>query len=128
MHDSLQPDAISELLQLVPGAVSSTGDSILRRAGYHIVSPANYWSMRSDRHLDSNSLEIHLHWMLGQLFGRTPAIRSLQNSGGSISLGAHLEVWSRVIGPELNAETLQQLAQLRIPLQFMCYQDTHQVG
>jgi hypothetical protein len=84
-----------------------------------VQSDATYWSLSSEDEIKGNRFDEHLDWMLKQLFGRLPAIRKLQEDKAEFRLYAHIEPGFAVIDPCLTVESIQRLAQLRIPLDFI---------
>ncbi len=119
-HDTLTPEEISKLLQLQPSYTLRDGDTIHKDERHHLTAKWTRWCLSS---LDNVSykcpVEKHLEWILDQLFGKLPAIRALQNQGARTKFIAHLEPWSKVIGIDFDIITIQRLAQLRIPLEFI---------
>ncbi len=123
-HYSLQPEAISELLQLTPSEVNRNGDTLYKKEPYHLVSDCTRWTLSSKGHVADSSIDEHLNWMLQQLYGKLPSLRHLQK-GGQCSLRANIRSWSRTLSPAFEVETFQQLARLRIPLRFIItYENT----
>jgi len=118
-HKSLQPKEISELLQLTPTHALREGDTIYRNETHSLNAEQTYWSLSSSGQVQSSSLEKHIDWMLGQLFGKLPAIRSLQNDGSAFTMKAHMDLWSPVSVPQLDEGTIQKLAQFGFALQFV---------
>jgi hypothetical protein len=116
-HGTIEPEAISELLQLNPTHVTRKGDKVVDRP--EIVSEDTYWSLSSFNFVSSTLFDKHLDWMLDQLFGKLPAVRSLQKQGAQMRLNAHMRPWVSVIDPLIDNEKSRQLAQLRIDLQFI---------
>lgn len=113
-HQTLTPQAISEALQLDPDFPSNNGEKIMRDG-------KTYWTFSSQGRVPTNLFEDHLKWMLDQLFGKLPAIRSLQDQGAEFRLEAFTEQFSPITAMVLKTDTIQRLWQLRVPLVFLIH-------
>lgn len=120
-HPSIDPDAITEALQLQPDDVMRAGDTIHQDKRFHVKCDRTRWNLSSGDIVSSPFPEAHLDWLLDQLYGKLPAIRSLQDQGAEFVINIHMEPWSRVVAQTLSVTTLQQLAQLRLELRFIIH-------
>ena len=107
---------ISGLLQLIPTDYYHDGDTIFKNEKFDVKNEGSSWSLSSLRQVRSKDMEVHINWILNQLFGKLPAIRKLQAEGASMRLIARDDSWSRYNNTELSIEILQRLAQLRVRL------------
>lgn len=120
-HSSLSAEAISDALQLKPDFSNGESEKVLRDGKTH-------WTFSSEGKVPTGVFEDHLKWMLDQLFGKLPAIRSLQDQGADFKLEVFTEQWSPIAAMSLRTETIQHIFQLRVPLVFMIHHNEITAG
>ena len=118
-HPSMDPDEISDALNLDPDDVKCKGDVVFKNEKYDIRSNKTMWSFDTMGYVRNNTFEKHLNWLLDHLHGKTPAIHKLQDDGCDMHLKAHLDLSSSCIFPALEVDEMRLLAQLRIPIRFI---------
>ncbi len=122
---SLDADEISALLEVQPDTLTRKGEFYTPGTGPpHQRADETTWVLSSSDHLDSHHPTAHLDWLLSCLFGKTPAIRVLQNTADTqllIELNCALGPASGYVF--LEPEFLHQLAQLRTTVQICFWRD-----
>lgn len=115
----LEPESITERLQLSPDYVVRKGETVYKDKFRQVDSDVSIWSLSSEDKISSNCFLKHMDWMLKTIFGRTPAFHSLQNDGSHIALHVYINTGYPVVTPMLDVSTIQNLAQLKIPIDFI---------
>lgn len=114
-HDVITPAAITELLELAPTETCIQGERRMVIGRELPPIPANGWFLSSQKVVSYQYLNEHVDWLLNQLYGKTPAIRYLQNQSARIYITGTKRIRAPGDGDNLDLSTIQRLAQLRIP-------------
>lgn len=115
-HDTLHPDAVTELLGIAPTkkvAVGEPGKPNSR--GRVVVGKVNGWFLSSEGTVDSKDLRRHLDWLITRLRPCAENLRSLQETQG-VRMYVFCPWWTRSGGggPTLWPEQMRGLAELNL--------------
>ncbi len=117
-HDEWGPEAISELLGLEPDDVVRKDETITPEGRFDVRSTFTIWRLSSEQKIKVRyfAAEEHLQWLIDQITGRLPQLRSLQDSGARTEIDIHSYSWSRLESIELSTEMLLLLARYRLKI------------
>jgi Domain of unknown function (DUF4279) len=106
--DNIDEDEFTRLFGVIPTEVARAGE-------------CTGWRLSSESHVQSTSLERHIHWILDQIVGKSEIINHLKlNRNCQVDLGCwwkgRPELDER--GPFLSQETLQRIANFHLNLIF----------
>ena len=116
-HDELEPDVVSARLVLKPSKSQKKGQAL--GLGREVFSGGWFFSSRDQ--VISKDVRRHVGWILDQLEERADQFLKLQDEGYETDLFCYWLSASGHGGPELDAELMQRLVSLRLPIGFDIY-------
>ncbi len=121
-HPGLEPDQITELLEITPSVAWRCGDDEYgwrKRLGHK--APSGGWLLSSRTVIRGNNAMAHIDWLLDQLTGKAGTIKDLQDHGFMVDVvvGWHASSWNTT--PALTPEIMRRLGKLSLPIWFDVY-------
>jgi len=119
MHDTKEPEKVSQILALQPTSshlvgtrVSELSDRVRRSSG---------WFLESAEHVNSRDARHHLDWLLEKITGKELAFAELRKHDYEIDICCRWDSKSGHGGPTLNPSQMSILGSLGIELWFDIY-------
>ncbi len=82
-HEDLDPDAISQVLQLPASDRYSKGDTF-GKINPH-TRPRGFWAISSEGQVESEDANDHVEWLMAKLEGKTGVLDELRKAGSTTS-------------------------------------------
>ncbi|MBL8085437.1 MAG: DUF4279 domain-containing protein [Candidatus Obscuribacter sp.] len=120
IHKKLQPDEISEVLDLNPTSTVRIGESV---GG--VTARQSIWVLDSYESVQSHDLEAHLNWLVSKFSSKRSVIKTLRKSGAIMELGILIDTWNsfeRIIIPPSIVTTVGHLG-IGITLDLVIHED-----
>lgn len=121
--NDLDPDQISELLDIVPTACQKLGGTkaLIGSSDTNAKAPVGGWFLSSHNSVKNLNPEHHIQWLVDQISNRHSVIRKLQENECSIEIWVYWLASSSNASPTLSPDLMRRLGNLRIPIVFDVY-------
>src|SRR5262245_36719228 len=113
-HHDLDPDAVSQLLELPPTRSHRRGDVRKSKSPNPIAAPIGAWFLCTEDVSQSRDVRFHIDLLLGMLAEKGAAIRQLAAQGCQLRINCYWESAHGHGGPMIWPETMGRLAELGI--------------
>lgn len=117
--DHLDPEEVTERLQLEPTTIQRKGEVVTNSLGRQRVVKIGGWFLSSENHVASKDLRRHLDWLNNLIAPRVAELRDIQERQ-DIVMTVHCIWWSAhgQGGPTLWPEQMRVLAELNLECSF----------
>jgi hypothetical protein len=109
MHKRLQPEEISQKLDLQPTSSVRIGEST---GG--VIARRSIWVLHSYDFVRTQDLKDHLEWLVSKLRSKHSTVKSLHKSGAIIEMHILIDSWNRFERIEIPASIVTTVGQLGI--------------
>jgi len=122
LHDELDPDEITELLQITPDVSHRKGDPNIGENG-RVYSPyrTGVWTFSSKDKINTTDANAHIHWVLDNFSEKVSAIHELQSRGYSTEIICAWFAKCDNTCPLLSIEMIRLLAKFGLDIWFDVY-------
>jgi hypothetical protein len=127
-HHDLDPDAVSQLLELQPTRSQRRGDVRNSKSPNPISAPIGAWFLCTRDASQSRDVRFHIDLLLGMLTGKDAPIQQLAQHGCQIRINCYWVSAHGHGGPMIWPETMGRLAQFGIELGFDIYFHSEEVS
>jgi hypothetical protein len=121
MHEQLDLDEVSRLLDVEPTSTQKAGDLASAKSGR--VRRYSGWFLESAGHVDSRDARDHFAWLLDRIAGKANAMRALVDRGCLVDICCRWDSASGHGGPNMDPGQMLQLGSLGIAVWFDIYFD-----
>ena len=122
--DDLNPETISELLDLTPTASQAKGGVKVNKTESNDnkeKASVGGWFLSSHDSVRSLNVEHHIQWLVEQISNRHSVVHDLQEKGYKTEIWVYWLASCSNASPTLTPELMRRLANLRIPIIFDIY-------
>ncbi len=118
MHETVDPDEVSQVLAVIPTSVQRRGDPKTRGPGF--LSRGS-WFLSTEGLIESKDARHHLDWILARIADKKAAFAQLHARGYLIDLCVRWDSLTGHGGPTISPNQMRALSDLEIELWFDVY-------